>query len=178
MVVTYHRASTNEELDQILELQRTNLISFVSEAEKQKEGFVTVHHTFEVLEAMNNSCAHIIAKYNDKVVGYALSMPKAFREDVEILKPMFHHIDFVTDKNLEYIVMGQICVDKNFRGKGVFRGLYNHMKKELQHQFDAIITLIDVKNVRSINAHNSVGFQLLKNFSQGDKSLNLVILDI
>ncbi len=176
--ITYHRASTKKELHQILELQSINLISNVSENVKRKEGFVTVHHSFKVIETMNNTCAHTIAKHNGKVIGYALSMTKDFREDVEILKPMFQQIDTVTKTDLNYIVMGQICVDKDYREQGVFRGLYNHMKQELQHQFSTIITLIDVKNVRSINAHKSVGFQLLKNFPQGNKSLDLVILEI
>ncbi|WP_248724728.1 GNAT family N-acetyltransferase [Seonamhaeicola sp. ML3] len=176
--IAYCKATCDEELHQILELQNINLLSNVPENEKQTEGFVTVHHDFDVLKAMNNDCAHTIAKYNNKVIGYALSMTKAFREDVDILKPMFQQIDMVTKPNLNYIVMGQICVDKNYRGQGVFRGLYKHMKDTFQNRFNAIITLIDVKNVRSINAHKAIGFKLLKNFPQGDKSLDLVILEI
>ncbi|WP_406685452.1 GNAT family N-acetyltransferase [Seonamhaeicola sp. MEBiC1930] len=176
--ITYTRASNDEELHQILELQKLNLLTYISEKEKQKEGFVTVHHSFIVLQAMNNVCAHIIAKHYNQVIGYALSMTKEFREDVELLKPMFQQIDTLVKTNLNYIVMGQICVDKNYRGQGVFRGLYNFMKETLQNQFDSIITLIDVKNMRSTNAHKAVDFKLLKNFSQGDKSLDLVILEI
>lgn len=176
--IKYLEASTNDELHQILELQKINLLSNVPENEKQTEGFVTVHHNFDILKAMNDTCAHTIAKYNNKVVGYALSMTKDFREDIEVLKPMFQQIDMITKPNLNYIVMGQICVDKNHRGQGIFRGLYSHMTQEFKNQFGSIITLIDVKNVRSINAHRAVGFKLLKNFSQRDKSLDLVILEI
>lgn len=170
--------TSDEELHQILELQKLNLISKVSESEKQTEGFVTVDHDFDVLKLMNMACAHIIAKYNDKVIGYALSMTTDFRDKIEVLIPMFHHIDTSIKEHLNYIVMGQICVDKTFRGQGVFRGLYKHMSKELKQQFNAIITLIDVKNERSCAAHEAIGFRLIKNFQQGDKSLNLVILDI
>ncbi|WP_299548227.1 GNAT family N-acetyltransferase [Seonamhaeicola sp.] len=176
--ITYQRASTDEELQQILKLQKANSIASISEEEKQKEGFVTVHHNFDILQAMNNACAHIIAKHNNNVVGYALSMTKDFRDKIDILKPMFQQIDSSLKTNLNYVVMGQICVDKSYRGQGVFRGLYHHMKQELNHQFETIITLIDVKNTRSIAAHRAVGFKLLKNFAQGDKSLDLVILDI
>lgn len=176
--ITYQRAATKEELHQILELQKINLYANVPENEKQKEGFLTVHSDFEILEAMNNTCAHIIAKHNNNVVGYALSMTRDFKDKVEILKPMFQQINSTEKANSNYIIMGQICVDKNFRGQGLFRGLYNHMQQELKNQFNAIITLIDVKNIRSINAHKTVGFQLLKNFKQENKSLNLVVLEI
>ena len=91
--IIYKRAETNEELQQILELQRTNIPASISEEEKKKEGFVTVHHTFEILKAMNDKCTHVIAKYNDEVVGYALCMLKEFKEDIEVLKPMFQKID-------------------------------------------------------------------------------------
>ncbi|WP_246109072.1 GNAT family N-acetyltransferase [Seonamhaeicola algicola] len=175
--ITYTRASTKNELLQILELQKANLITNVSETVKQKEGFVTVHHSFEILQTMNTVCPHIIAKHKNNVVGYALTMVKDFKNDIDILKPMFNHIETTVNANLNYIVMGQICIDKNFRGQGVFKGLYNHMTHTLKNQFSCIITLIDSKNIRSINAHKAVGFKTLKTFSQDEKNLNLVILN-
>ena len=81
-IIEYKRAKTDLELNQILELQRSNIPSIISEDEKKKEGFVTVHHTLEILKAMNDKCAHIIAKHQDKVVGYALCMLKEFKEDI------------------------------------------------------------------------------------------------
>ena len=89
----YKRVDSNEELDQILELQHNNFSSSISNKEKEEEGFVTVHHDFELLKSMNNKCAHIIAKHDKNVVGYALCMLKEFEKEIEILKPMFHQID-------------------------------------------------------------------------------------
>jgi len=61
----YKRAEAIEELNQILELQYANIPSVISREEKAKEGFVTVHHNFEVLKAMNDKCAHVIAVSKD-----------------------------------------------------------------------------------------------------------------
>ena len=56
--IVYRRAETNEELIQILALQTNNLAHRISEEDIKKEGFVTVHHDFELLKDMNDSCAH------------------------------------------------------------------------------------------------------------------------
>ena len=72
--ITYHRASTDKELLEILDIQKKNLKVALSENDKKSEGFVSVDHTFEVLKRMNLACPHVIAKSDEKVVGYALCM--------------------------------------------------------------------------------------------------------
>lgn len=179
--ITYHRASTDEELHEILALQKENLPQGLSSLEKQKEGFVTLHHSFKILKQMNDACAHCIAKFNGKVIGYALSMLKDFKEDVPILVPMFNEIDnAIKEQNLavNYIVMGQICISKNHRGQGVFRGLYNYMAAQLKNDFDAIITEIDAKNIRSSNAHKAIGFKSIKEYTSNNQLWCILSLDL
>jgi nitrite reductase/ring-hydroxylating ferredoxin subunit len=175
-MIQYTKAQSNNELAQILELQKNNLFENLSEEEKKEHGFVTIKHTFDILKAMNDVCPHTIAKHEDKVVGFALSMTKEFAEDIEVLKPMFHEISkLVSDEN--YIVMGQICIHKQYRKQGVFKGLYEFMKTVICfNTFNAIITEIDIKNERSLNAHQAVGFERLKDFKAGDKNWRIVLL--
>ena len=115
-MIIYTTSTTIEELKQILVLQEKNLLDNLSEEEQKEHGFVTIKHTFEILKAMNDVCPHTIAKFEDKVVGFALSMTKDFAEDIEVLKPMFYEISkLVSDE--KYIVMGQICIDKILESK-------------------------------------------------------------
>lgn len=174
MEIIYSRAITDDELYQILELQRLNISTSISEEEKQTEGFVTVHHSFELLNAMNDACAHIIAKRDNKVIGYALAMATAFKNTIKVLEPMFHEIDNAY-KSTNYIVMGQICVDKAYRKQGVFRGLYEFMRLELNNVFDDLITEVDSKNIRSLNAHKAIGFKLLKSYASNNQNWELII---
>ena len=179
--ITYHRATTDDELYQILELQKQNLSNVLSPKAKQQEGFVTLQHDFDTLKKMNHACAHCIAKNDDKVIGYALSMLQDFKDDISLLVPMFNEINKALSNQLldiNYIAMGQICIDKNHRGKGVFRGLYSFMKQELQHDFDAIITEVDTKNTRSSNAHKAVGFELLKYYTFNNQMWEIIILKL
>lgn len=177
--ITYHRAKTTEELNAILKLQKENLRHLISDEQKQKEGFVTLQHDFDMLKKMNEACAHCVAKHEGKVVGYALSMLREFKNDIPLLVPMFVEIDkALKEQNLKvnYIAMGQICIDKNVRGKGVFRGLYGYMAQELKHEFDAIITEVDTKNTRSSSAHKAIGFKVLKKYATNNQLWEIISL--
>lgn len=158
--ITYHRASTDQELAQILEIQKRNFKNKISTADQQKEGFVTVYHNFELLKKMNDACPHIIAKIENNVIGYALVMLKTFRNEIPVLMPMFAKIDeLIPTKN--YVVMGQVCIDKPFRQMGVFDGMYFFYQEELKDHFDCLFTEISAENKRSIAAHKRVGFKTL-----------------
>lgn len=180
-IITYHRAKTTEELNAILKLQEQNLREVLSSEQKQKEGFVTVKHDFKMLKEMNEVCAHCIAKHKGEVVGYALSMLQGLKKDIPLLVPMFKEIDKALkeqNRKVNYIAMGQICVDKRQRGKGVFRGLYSFMAEELKYDFDAIITGVDTKNTRSSNAHKAVGFKAIKKYTSNNQLWEIISLDI
>ncbi|GAA4890065.1 hypothetical protein GCM10023311_12780 [Flaviramulus aquimarinus] len=162
--IIYKKAITNNELHQILELQHRNIPTSISKEEKQNEGFVTVHHDFETLKTMNDACAHSIAIHNNEVIGYALSMVKDFKDAIAVLKPMFQEIEISIKPMVRYIVMGQVCVDKPYRKQGIFRGLYEFMRLNLKPDFDFVITEVDAKNTRSLNAHYAIGFKVLKTY--------------
>jgi len=176
-LIQYKRVESTKELQQILELQNANFSAYISEEEKRNEGFVTVQHDFDLLQSMNNKCNHTIAVYNNKVIGYALSMHKEFQNNIEILAPMFTEIDISLKKDATYIVMGQICIDKKFRKQGVFRGLYTFMKQQLELQFDMVITEIDNSNTRSLNAHFNIGFKHLKTYTSNKQNWQLIFWD-
>ncbi|UII78060.1 GNAT family N-acetyltransferase [Flagellimonas sp. CMM7] len=175
-MITYKQASTINQLEQILALQQQNLPKNLSAKEKEQEGFLTVEHSLGSLKEMNDECPHIIALEHGKVVGYALCMHPKFASLIEVLKPMFHEINRLTQNNCNYMVMGQICVSKEYRGKGVFRGLYSTMKEKLPKGFDTIITEVDAKNKRSLHAHSAVGFIELKRYSSKGKEWSLTLL--
>ena len=130
---------------------------------------------------MHDVCPHIIAKHNKNVIGYALCMLQGFKKDIPVLVPMFTEIDkelSAKKQPLNYLIMGQICIDKKYRKQGVFRGLYAAMKQELQGSFDAIITEVDSANIRSSNAHKAVGFKELKKYTSNHQEWELIVLKI
>ena len=174
--ICYVTASDDEELSQILDLQMQNLPSSLTEEEMISEGFVTVAHSLELLRAMNEICPHILAKDGNKVVGYALCMHPDFRNDIAVLKPMFTEIDRVLSSKQGYLIMGQICIAKSHRKRGVFRGLYQKMREVTKTAYRLIITEVDEKNQRSLSAHYAIGFQDLHRYHSHGKDWCLIFL--
>ncbi|NER14502.1 GNAT family N-acetyltransferase [Leptobacterium flavescens] len=171
--IVYKRASSDDELQQILEIQKRNFKVNLSEEDQQLEGFITVHHSFETLKKMNTSCAHIIAKDGNTVAGYALAMLPSFREEFPVLVPMFETADELL-KGRKYIVMGQVCIDRPYRKQGIFRGLYGFYREELKDEFDCLFTEVASSNIRSLEAHKSVGFKVLKTQTSDGVSWELI----
>ena len=156
--------NSEEELQGIIKLQRTNLPNNISANEAIEQGFVTVEHSLDVLKRMNDVHPHVIAKFNDEVVGYTLVMTKEFRNEIPVLIPMFKMIDELNFENKplssqNYFVMGQVCIAKHFRGVGLFDNLYESLKFHLRSFFELCVTEVASRNVRSIKAHERVGFK-------------------
>lgn len=174
-MVHYTQVSSDDELCQILMLQQLNLAKNLSPEEILSQGFVTVEHDFESLRLLNQEHPHTIAKENNKVVGYALSMHPKFKNVIPILKPMFSEISkYKTDCN--YMAMGQICIAKTHRGQGLFRGLYDAMRRNLPQDMDCIITEVDYKNKRSMQAHRALGFKEISKYKANEKEWSLIVL--
>lgn len=179
----YTTAQSDADLLQIIELQKENLEQSITEAELQTQGFVTVVHELSLLKAMNHPYPHIIAKADGRVIGYALVMLRDFRNDIPVLIPMFEEIDRTEYQgeplgNSSYFVMGQVCVQKAFRGQGVFQGLFDKMRAEYQATFDYVITEIAERNPRSIRAHEKVGFREINRYRmEGVEDWVLVLWD-
>lgn len=174
-MVIYKQADTRKELYQILSLQQINLPKNLTEIEKKREGFLTIEHDIVLLEQMNNACQHTLAKDGENVVGYALSMHPRFSMDIELLRPMFSEIKKAIKDIDGCMVMGQVCIAKAYRGQGIFKMLYQKMKEFIAPEFTKIITEVDVKNVRSMNAHAAIGFTELKRYTAGEKEWSLII---
>lgn len=157
---------TSEELQQVLRLQKENLIGNIDDAEMRSQGFVTLRHTYPVLEQMHQLAPSVLIKDDETVVGYALTMLRECRQLMPDLEPMFSLLDTIYWKNklltdYRFYVMGQICIDRQYRGQGLFDKLYQYHKEIYQTRFDLFITEISTRNHRSIRAHERVGFKTI-----------------
>ncbi|TDQ15119.1 hypothetical protein DFQ04_3005 [Algoriphagus boseongensis] len=181
-MVEIKAASTSSDLEGILALQWANHLSTISSEEKSKEGFVTVRHTMEQLAAMNALAPHIIAKDEEEVVGYILAMTKASRNLVPVLVPMFEQFDQLNFKGkkvaeMDYMVIGQICVGKNQRGTGLFDQMYKAYQEAYSPSYEFAITEIALSNTRSLAAHQRVGFRTIHEFADQTQPWAIVAWD-
>ena len=182
-MIEFATVKSDAEILQILEIQSRNLPQRISETELKEQGFLTLQHDFDLLKRMTHPYPHIIAKSEDQVVGYALVMLSIFQNEFPILQSMFEQINQIIFrgeylKDSRYFVMGQICIAKEFRSRGIFHGLYKEMKERMLGDFDYVITEVSKRNPRSMKAHLKVGFQNIKEFSADGEDWVILLLDL
>ncbi len=154
------------ELEQIFRINQANLKQNLGVEEQIEEGFVTWLYCVELLEQMHLLAPSIIAKEAGSVVAYALTTLKEARSFHPDLKEMFQNLEEVYYKNsplssFHFYCMGQICIAKEYRGKGLVKALYQKHKELYGSEYDFILTEISTRNYRSLKAHQKVGFETI-----------------
>lgn len=171
-----------DELQQIHLLNKLNLKQNISLEEKEKEGFVTWLYEPDLLSKMHALAPSIIAKDNGKVVGYALVTLKEALDFHEDLRAAVENMDTIIYngkllKDYCYYVMGQVCIDKAYRGKGLFNQLYAKHKELYKNEFDMLLTEVSVNNIRSQTAHEKVGFKTIHTYRDTLDEWNVIAWD-
>jgi L-amino acid N-acyltransferase YncA len=95
------------------------------------------------------------------------------KDAIPVLKPMFILFDAIQFHNklvaaFNHIVVGEVCVDKAYRGKGILDNCYIAYKEAFAHKYDFAITEIATKNARSLNAHKRIGFKNVCTYTAPD----------
>ena len=174
--------TTKEELEQIHTLNKKNFKDHISNEEKQQEGFVTWLYSLDLLQQIHQLAASVIVKDDNKVAGYALVTPRdasAFHPD---LKTMVNNLESLNYrgaplKAYDYYIMGQICIDKAYRRKGIFNMLYQHHKKLYGNTYELLVTEISASNSRSQKAHEKIGFKTIHTYHDAMDEWNVVTWD-
>jgi len=179
----YKRASLDSELTDILKLQKKNLPEFLSTEEMLSEGFLTVRHDFEILKKLKEIEPPVICKDRMEVVAYILAMTEDSKEELPILKKMFNKFDKVKYLNkpissYHYLVIGQVCIAKDYRGKGILKSCYSLYKTSFKNKYDFAITLISNRNLRSMHAHEKIGFKTINTYKSLEGEVwNILLLE-
>ncbi|HJW16602.1 MAG TPA: GNAT family N-acetyltransferase [Flavisolibacter sp.] len=155
-----------QQLEQIQELNRLNLKRCLTEQEQKEQGFVSWAYSLELLAQMNALAKSIIVTDDDLLAGYALTtLPEAsrFHKDLNNMFKGFEGLLYKGRSLLSYrfYCMGQICIAKDYRGKGLVSMLYNKHKEIYSSQYDFILTEIAIRNTRSLKAHEKIGFKTI-----------------
>lgn len=179
MEIVFDIASTEQQFDQILQLQKQNLYTEIDETEQVNHGFVFAEHTMPLLKKMASYLPQIVALHQGQVVGYNLAMHVSLKNDIPSLIPMFNIFNETCyqGKPLDcysFIVGGQVCVDKAFRGQGLLKRLYVETKNRLPSGFQLCVTEVSARNSLSLKAHLKMGFEEIKTY-QDDKEVWRVI---
>jgi GNAT superfamily N-acetyltransferase len=181
--LNYTTSKSEKDLLGIIDLQKSNLPDNLTPEEITSQGFVTVIHSLADLKKMNAIEQHVICKDREKVIAYLLAMTSESGNDIPVLIPMFEAFKTLLYlgkpvSTYKYMVVGQVCVDKNYRGQGILDKCYEEYRNSFESRYDFAITEISGRNLRSINAHKRIGFNVVHTYAESDlEEWNVVILD-
>lgn len=183
MEIAFEAAAKEQQFEQILQLQRQNLFSAISEEEQAQQGFVFAEHTVDLLRRMASHLPQVIAVSNGKVVGYNLAMTSAMKYEMPRLVPMFTEFERSTYRGrplteYRFMVGGQVCVDKDFRGQGLLRRLYQETRNRLPPGYQLCVTEVATRNVVSLVAHERMGFEVAGTYHDGNELWKVVVWDL
>jgi len=181
-MIIIKKVSDQSELKAIRSLQQSNLPGNLVPGEAAAEGFVTAEYSLDFLEKMNNEYPSVIAKEGEQVAGYILAAAKSIRFEHDLLGDLFNVIDKIEYKNqllkhARYIIAGQVCVAKNYRGLGLVQRMYQEFKNSLSGDFDYCLTDVADNNPRSLKAHLKSGFHIVDTLTYGGLNWQIILWD-
>lgn len=181
-MLTANLVSSEEDLLQIHTLNLANLRQNLTPSEPNGEGFVSWLYPASLLLHMHRLAPSIVVKDEGRVIAYALvSMIEArvFHSDLDAMFRQLEKIRY-RDRPLfsyRFYCMGQICIDRPYRGKGLFALLYEKHREIYGNQFDFVLTEIATGNPRSMKAHAAVGFTTIHTYRDALDEWNVVVWD-
>jgi L-amino acid N-acyltransferase YncA len=174
-VIDVGLVESDHDLRAILRLQADNVERAVSADEAKAQGFVTVVHSLAMLQAMHRMAPSVVARANGGIAGYALAMTREAQDLLPVLQPMFARLTaHARLVDVEWFVMGQICVAKEHRGSGVFDALYRGHRSHYPGR--TLVTEIAARNTRSLRAHSRVGFRTIDEYADSTETWIVVAL--
>ncbi|MBI2211413.1 MAG: N-acetyltransferase [Deltaproteobacteria bacterium] len=154
--VTFRRAAP-EDFPGILRLQSANTIANLR-PEEREEGFLSAEFTPEQIAEMAMDPGIIVASNAESVLGYLCGSRCDFDHGSPVLARMLESFDRVryqgrplrSYKTFNY---GPVCVDRSQRGRGLLRGLYEALKREVAGRFEVGVAFVARDNPHSLKAH-------------------------
>ncbi|NVK25446.1 MAG: GNAT family acetyltransferase [Gammaproteobacteria bacterium] len=169
-----YRIATLDDIPQILQLHYRYQVDSISEEDKA-DGFITTAFTeAQLTELIEQEQGLFIGEQDQQIVAYAMAASWQFWSRW----PMFAHMikdlesntyqgfTLTVDNSYQY---GPVCVDKSFRGQGVFEGVFEFALKSMAKRYPVLVTFINKINPRSFAAHTQkVRLDVIKEFEFND----------
>ena len=181
-MLTNKFVTEDDELIQIAALSMENMSSMIPDDLKEKEGYVTWPYSIEDLRVIHQITPSIVIKDDDKVIAYLIILVSEVREVYQPLKNILKLLgpSSYQDRLFEdykYYILGQDCVQRDYRGRGLIKLLFDFQKKHLAPRYDLGVSAISVHNPLSQRIHEKLGAQVINVLSTEENTWNIVIWD-
>jgi L-amino acid N-acyltransferase YncA len=146
-------ASPND-IPGILALQEPNLI--------ERGGSLTVRHTADWFGHAISHKSVLVARRDDKVIGYVLGTSLAANANIPIIQSMLRTFP----APLDCYLYGPVCVADTERGKGLAGAMFSKLRAHMGNR--PAMTFVRADNAPSRRAHQKMGMRELGIFLSDD----------
>ena len=165
-------------------LHKANLKDNIDIVERAKEGFVTAVYDVPLLTLINTKKPSIIAKdtITNSVIGYALVYTRELRHHHRLIDDLFNTVDKLSYNGndlieCDYVVVGQLCVAKEYRGIGIVQYLYSYYKEIYSSSYQYLVTDVARDNPRSLKAHLKSSFEVIHTIVFDGNTFDVILWD-
>lgn len=151
--------ATEDDLHGLMFLQQANLVS--------NGGTLSAALSIDKLTTMIHEMPLIIAKKEDRIVGFLLTANLDRNADIPIVKSM---LNVYTGNDSAYLY-GPVCVDFEERGKGLAGMMFGELRHQLPKRQGILFIRYD--NKPSIEAHIKMGMMLATTFVHDGVTFNV-----
>lgn len=151
------RRATHQNYSAILSLQSANYIANLAPEERQ-EGFLSAEFTAGQVAEMAQDLGTMIAVVGSDVAGFLCAFRREFNTGSPVIAKMLETYDFVQFEGkplsrCNSYLYGPVCIGREYRRRGLLRGLYEAQLTDLAGQFDVGVAFVARNNPHSLQAH-------------------------
>ena len=167
----------------ICELAAANYEQNLSPTDRQ-QGFISAKYTLQQIANIASDLGIIVARDNNRVVGFACASRLNADDQPSIVKNMiaeFDRIGFQGRPLADYKIFlyGPACLGLAYRGRGLLRELYQGVKRAVTGKYDLGSAFVDEDNPRSLKAHaKSLGMSEVGRFTHDERSYRMLVFRV
>jgi predicted GNAT superfamily acetyltransferase len=95
---------------------------------------------------------------DDQIVGFVCAFRNEFETGSPVIAKMLESYDRMVFEgralnSFRSYIYGPVCLARDFRGRGLLRGLYEAQKKDLAGLFEIGVAFVSQSNPHSLDAH-------------------------
>jgi hypothetical protein len=152
-----YRCAGPEDYAEIVRLQRANYVANLT-AEERREGFLSAEFSLDQVAAIASDLGIAIVTMDDDLAGSLCGIRREFNHGSPVVAKMLESYDQAWFQGeplsaFNSYIYGPVCIARQYRRRGLLRGLYDFQKKDLAGQFELGIALVSHSNPHSMRAH-------------------------
>jgi hypothetical protein len=152
-----NRRARRGDYPEILDLQSANFIANLTAGER-KQGFLSAQFTPEQTARIAEDLGTTVAVVDGQIAGFLCAIRKEFETGSPVIAKMLEAYDRLNFEGrplsaFKSYIYGPVCIGREYRSRGLLRGLYDAQKRDLAGQFEIGVAFVSRDNLHSLSAH-------------------------